>query len=181
MALFGGITIPDHPDPENIRRLDVLPLPMISQMTRYGMRIDPEHFAELSSRLGTRMGDLRADIVNEIPPDKLDRFVELSTEDEEDIDVVVGTSDVYAGSESRFDLSVDSSEQVGRLLYDVLGIHLDSTVQIKKTRGGRLSTGKKTLEQFKREYPVVRLILEYRECAKLKGTYADSMPRRARR
>ena len=179
MALFGGITIPDRPDPENIRRLDVLPLPMISQMQRYGMRIDVDHFAELSHRLGERMGDLRADIVNEIPPDKLDRFVELSSDEEEEDDGLAEEGAVDKFTEVGF--NVESSQDIATLLYSVLGIHLDSTVDVKKTRGGKLSTGKKTLEQFKREFPVVRLILEYREAAKLKGTYADSMPRRARR
>ena len=183
MALFGGIEIPDRPDPENIRRLDTLPLPMISQMQRFGLRIDPDHFADLSFRLGERMGDLRADIVNEIPADKLDKFVELSGDEEDGSDLSRDPRGDLGNDSERetFDLSVDSSEQIGRLLYDTLGIHLDSKVDVKKTRGGKLSTGKKTLEQFKREFPVVRLILEYRECAKLKGTYADAMPRKARR
>jgi len=181
MALFGGIEITDRPSPENIRRLDVLPLPMISQMQRYGLRIDPGHFADLSFRLGQRMGDLRADIVNEIPADKLDKFVELSTEDEEDESNVDDNSPSLGSSTFEESFNVDSSEQISRLLYNVLDIHTNSAVDIKKTRGGKLSTGKKTLEQFKREFPVVRLILDYRECAKLKGTYVDSMPRRARR
>ena len=170
MSLFGGIELVDRPDPENIRKLDLLQIPVISQMQRYGIRLDMDRVASLSDRLGRRMADLRADIVNEIPPDKLDSFVDFPEEDEENDEPI----------ESKFDFSVDSSEQVGKLLFDLMGVHLDSDVQVKRTRGGKISTGKKTLEQFKREFPIVRLILEYREYAKLKGTYIDAMPRRAR-
>jgi len=81
MSLFAGITVPDRPDPENIRRLDLLQLPMLRSMMRYGIRIDPPHFADLSSRLNARMRELRRDITDEIPPGTLDRFIDLADPD----------------------------------------------------------------------------------------------------
>ncbi len=139
---------------------------------RYGWRIDPDHFRELSGRLTARMADLRADITNEIPAEALDRFLEVSGDEDSGED----------GTEAEQDpFNVESSAEIARLLYDVLRLDRTAGVKVKKTKGGdRLSTGKKTLEQLKREHPVVPLILEYRENSKLESTYARSMPRRAR-
>jgi DNA polymerase-1 len=174
VALYGSIELPDRPDPENVRRLDLLPIPMVRRIMRYGFRIDPDHFRELSSRLNARMLDLRADIVNEIPAESLDRFLEVSGGFD-------NGSDETEDDDAGFGFNVESGAKVAELLYTTL--HLDRTagVKFKKTKGGdRLSTGKKTLEQLKREHPVVPLILEYRENSKLESTYARSMPRRAR-
>jgi|WetSurMetagenome_2_1015567.scaffolds.fasta_scaffold01696_14 DNA polymerase I-like protein with 3'-5' exonuclease and polymerase domains len=174
MALYGGIELPNVPDPENIRKLDLIQLPMIRAMMRFGMRIDKPHFAELSSRLNVRMADLRCDILNEIPAHALDRFVAALDDGDEDSESEI--ADIVPP-----EFNVESSRKVAELLYDVLGLQHTKGVKVKKTKGGkRLSTGKKTLEQLKREHPVVPLILEYRECSKLGGTYAQSMPRKAR-
>ncbi len=173
MPLYGGITLPDHPDPENVRKLDLLPIPMLRKMQRHGFRIDKGHFAALSARLTARMADLRADILNEIPADSLDRFLEVSGDGTDDAD------DLETMADEGF--NVESGAKIATLLYDTLGLDRTVGVKVKKTKGGdRLSTGKKTLEQLKREHPVVPLILEYRENSKLESTYARSMPRRAR-
>jgi DNA polymerase-1 len=172
MSLYAGIELPDKPSPENVRKLDLLPVPMLRRMMRFGMRIDVPHFADLSFRLGSTMDDLRCEIVNEIPPEALDRFMEAALpEEDSDSDDAPVTDDPF---------NVESSARVAELLYDVLGLHLTRGVKIKTTKGGNLSTGKKGLEQLKREHPVVPLILQYRECSKLKSTYADSMPRHAK-
>lgn len=171
MALYGGITLPDRPDPENVRKLDLLPVPMIRRMQRFGLRIDPEHFRALSARLTARMQDLRYEILNEIPTESLDRILEADNDKE----------DEEAGESMGMVLKLESSAKIANLLYDELGLDRTSGVKVKKTKGGdRLSTGKKTLEQLKREHPVVPLILEYRENSKLESTYARAMPRRAR-
>lgn len=174
MSLFAGIELPCRPDPENIRKLDLLPIPMIREMSRAGMRISPEHFRDLSFRLSQRMSTLRRDITSQIPPASLDRFIELSDSDETEYD--------DDGMEMPGDsLNVDSGKKIAELLYDVLGLHKSGSVKVKKTKGGStLSTGKKTLEQLKRDHPVIQLILDYREASKLDGTYARTMPRHAR-
>lgn len=173
MALYGGIELPDKPDPENVRRLDLLPIPMLRKMQINGFRIDPPHFAALSSRLNARMADLRADILNEIPAEALDRFLEVSGGFEDDND--------ESETVDNGPLNVESGAEIARLLYDIFHLERTVGVKVKKTKGGdRLSTGKKTLEQLKREHPVVPLILEYRENSKLESTYARSMVRRAK-
>lgn len=187
MALFGGISLPNRPDPANIQRLDVMCLPILGRMSRFGMRIDKDHFSELEIRMGRRMAELRKDIIREIPPDSLDRFLELSGGfggDEEDD---TGTADSFGETDRRSSgedlagtgFNVESPTQIAELLYDVLDLQ-HSGVEVKKTKSGGLSTGKKTLEQLKREHPVVPMILEYRENSKLRGTYALAMPRKAR-
>lgn len=183
MSLYGGINLVDRPDPENIRRLDLLQLPALRKMHRYGFRIDPEHFKDLSFRLTTRMSELRKDIVNVIPADSLDRFVDLA----ETIDPDLDGNDYYEDSEMEIrdqippEFNVESSVKIAELLYTVLRLNETAGVAVKKTKGGdRLSTGKKTLEQLKRSHPVVPLILEYREASKLDGTYARTLPVHAR-
>lgn len=176
MPLFAGIELPHRPDPENIRRLDVLPIPMIRSMQRYGFAIDVEHFRALSSRLNARMTELRRDITNQIPAESLDRFVEIADvieADPEDEDTLLEVA--------RPEFNADSPKKMAELLYDVLSLHLRTDTKIKRTKSGGLNTGKKTLEQLKREHPVVALVLEYRENSKLDGTYAKAMPRQARR
>src|SRR3984885_10538700 len=146
MSLFGGVELPDRPAPDNIQKLDVMSLPMINRMVRFGMRIDTNHFADLASRLSARMSDLRCDITNEIPPESLDRFLTAmdAADGEED------EADDYVAALDAGSFNVDSSKKLAELLYDVLGLHLSTKVKVKKTKGGdRLSTGKKTLEQLK--------------------------------
>jgi DNA polymerase-1 len=175
-ALYSGVTLPDRPDPENVRKLDIMALPMVNRMQRFGLRIDPAHFAELTDRLSNRMAELKCDITNEIPTESLDRFLtamDAAEGDDED-------SEDYVANLDASSFNVDSSKKMAELLYDVLGLHLSTKVKIKKTKSGdRLSTGKKTLEQLKRDHPIVAPVLEYKECSKLRGTCV-SLPRRAR-
>lgn len=153
---------------------------MIRRMMRYGFRIDVDHFRELSFRLTGRMAELRADITNEIPAEALDRFLEVSGGFGE-TDEIPGSGEEVSDGDGSDTFNVESSAAIARLLYDTLHLDRTSGVKVKKTKGGgRFSTGKKTLEQLKREHPVVPLILEYRENSKLESTYARSMPRRAR-
>ncbi len=174
MALYAGIELPDRPDPENVRRLDLLSVPMVRSIQRYGFRIDPPHFRDLSFRLTARMAELRADITNEIPAEALDRFLEVS-------DGFGGEDSSSEDVPEEYGFNVESSANVARLLYETLRLDRTAGVKVKKTKGGdRLSTGKKTLEQLKREHPVVPLILEYRENSKLESTYARALPRIAR-
>ena len=71
------------------------------------------------------------------------------------------------------DLNVDSPKQLGDLLFGQLKV--DSSAA-KKTTKGQYSTDEKTLLKVIDAHPVVRQILEYRACAKLKSTYVDKLP-----
>jgi DNA polymerase-1 len=67
--------------------------------------------------------------------------------------------------------NIDSPKQMGEVLYKHLNIPQD-----KKTATGQASTSEDVLSKLAGEYPIVARILDYREIAKLKSTYVDSLP-----
>jgi DNA polymerase-1 len=68
------------------------------------------------------------------------------------------------------EFSIASIKQLQEILFEKL--KLPAT---KKTKTG-YSTGADVLEELAPDYPIVGLIIQHRELAKLKGTYADAMP-----
>ncbi len=66
--------------------------------------------------------------------------------------------------------NVNSSKQVGELLFDKLGLPPQ-----KKTRTGAYSTDARTLEKLRGEHPVVDALLDYREVEKLRSTYGEGL------
>ncbi|MDW8206686.1 MAG: DNA polymerase I [Chloroherpetonaceae bacterium] len=75
--------------------------------------------------------------------------------------------EIYALAGERFNIS--SPKQLQVILFEKLGLPHG-----KKTKTG-LSTGADLLEQLAPEYEIARKILDYRELAKLKATYADAL------
>ena len=73
-----------------------------------------------------------------------------------------------AAGEGSF--NVNSSKQVGELLFDKLGLPPQ-----KKTRTGAYSTDAATLEKLRGEHPVVDALLDYREVEKLRSTYGEGL------
>jgi DNA polymerase-1 len=69
------------------------------------------------------------------------------------------------------DLNIDSPKQLGEFLFGKLGI-----AGGKKTSRGQYSTDEKILSKIVDAHPVVKKILEYRACTKLKSTYVDKLP-----
>ncbi len=63
--------------------------------------------------------------------------------------------------------NVDSPTQLARILFEKLGLR-----SIKRTKAGQ-STDVEVLETLADEHPLPRLVIEYRQLAKLKNTYAD--------
>ncbi|STS87298.1 DNA polymerase I [Klebsiella variicola] len=58
-----------------------------------------------------------------------------------------------------------------RFLFEKQGIK-----PLKKTPGGAPSTSEEVLEELALDYPLPKVILEYRGLAKLKSTYTDKLP-----
>ena len=77
---------------------------------------------------------------------------------------------IYRLAKTEFNLN--SPKQLGEILFDRLKI-ADAP---KKTRTGQYATDEQTLIALASDHPIVRHLLEYRECAKLKSTYADALP-----
>ena len=161
MALYGGIELPGEPNLENIRRLDLMVLPQLNRMSRYGIAVDLPYLQELSSQFGAEMRDLQRDISSYIPPTALDRFSQAAADIEEE--------------EGSATLNAASAEQIGVLLFELLGIGKNR--RLKSTGTGKVSTGKKNLDLIRLDHPVVPLVMQYRERQKLKSTYCDTLPK----
>lgn len=75
--------------------------------------------------------------------------------------------DIYREAGEEF--NINSPKQLGVILFDKLGMPNG-----KKTKTG-YSTAAEVLEKLAPDYPIVSKILEYRQLAKLKSTYADGL------
>ena len=71
--------------------------------------------------------------------------------------------------EAGEEFNINSPKQMGVILFEKLGLKGG-----KKTKTG-YSTAADILEKLAPEYPIVKDILEYRQLAKLKSTYADGL------
>ncbi len=68
------------------------------------------------------------------------------------------------------EFNINSPQQLGKILYEDLQL----TVPLKYGKGKSLSTAADILETL--QHPIARLVLEYRQLSKLKGTYVDALP-----
>ena len=74
-----------------------------------------------------------------------------------------------------YDFNLNSTQQPSKALFETL--HLTPPDSSNKTKGGSFSTAADVLELMKDMHPVVNLLLEYREIAKLVSTYLDALPK----
>ncbi len=81
------------------------------------------------------------------------------------------TTIIYTLAGEEFNL--DSPSQMSKILFEKLGIKKEG--KDKKTKTGMSSTKAEELEKLKDEHEIIQHILVYRELAKLKGTYTDSL------
>ncbi len=70
--------------------------------------------------------------------------------------------------------NLNSTQQLSRVLFETL--HLAPPDRGRKTASGHYSTSADVLEELRGQHPVVDMVLEYRELAKLKSTYIDALP-----
>lgn len=76
----------------------------------------------------------------------------------------------YELADQEFNLS--SPKQLQAILFEKLGLPV-----IKKTPSGTPSTNEEVLQELALDYPLPKLLLEYRGLAKLKSTYTDKLPK----
>ena len=77
-----------------------------------------------------------------------------------------------AHEEAGQPFNLGSPKQLAEILFDKKGIK-----PLKKTPGGAPSTDEETLEKLALDYPLPKIILDYRGVSKLKSTYTDKLPR----
>jgi len=71
------------------------------------------------------------------------------------------------------EFNVNSTRELASVLFEKLGIPAEG---VKRTKTN-YSTAADTLEQIKSLHPIVNLVIQYRELAKIKSTYADALPK----
>ncbi|BBO19444.1 MAG: DNA polymerase I [Rhodocyclaceae bacterium] len=76
----------------------------------------------------------------------------------------------HAAAKQPFNLN--SPKQIQEILFE-----REQLPVLKKTPSGAPSTDEEVLEQLSLDYPLPKLILDYRGLAKLKSTYADKLPK----
>ncbi len=171
LSLFGGVEIPGHPDLENLRKLDLLPVAMIRSARRIGIGVDREYFHALTSRFSAEMRGLEKDISSYVPSERLHEFAGAGQDEEDGGD---GEDPAFwAGA-----FNAGSPEQVGKLMFDMLGI--GEGRRLKRTEKGGVSTGKKQLETLRLDHPVVPLVLRFRQLNTLITRYTAALPKLAR-
>jgi len=68
--------------------------------------------------------------------------------------------------------NVNSPQQLGKILFEDLKL----PAPVKMGKGKVISTAADVLEDLAAEHEIARKVLEYRQLAKLKGTYVDALP-----
>ncbi len=76
--------------------------------------------------------------------------------------------EIYSNVGHQF--NINSPQQISSVLFEELGLE-----PARKTKGG-YSTGAAILEELRGVHPVIERIIDYRQLAKLKSTYIDTLP-----
>jgi DNA polymerase-1 len=93
----------------------------------------------------------------------------LSTEFEFKLSELTGEIYKLAGTE----FNINSPKQLGEVLFEKLNLPAGR----KSKKSGQYSTAIEVLEELAESYELPRLILDYRQVAKLKSTYVDALPK----
>jgi DNA polymerase I len=86
-----------------------------------------------------------------------------------DAEIARLSAEIYVLSGHEF--NINSPQQLGKVLFEEM-----SLPPPKAARGKAVSTAADVLEELAADYPIAGMVLEYRQVAKLKGTYADALP-----
>ena len=79
-------------------------------------------------------------------------------------------AEIYAAAGHEF--LINSPQQLATVLFEELGLRPGR----RTATGSRPSTDADVLEELAARHPLPRLVLEFRQLAKLKGTYVDALP-----
>lgn len=97
-----------------------------------------------------------------------DQLKVLSGRMEEEIGVLSSAIFELAGRP----FNINSPQQLGKVLFEELNL----PSPVKYGKGKTTSTAADVLETLAEEHPIAQKVLDYRQLAKLKGTYVDALP-----
>jgi DNA polymerase-1 len=84
----------------------------------------------------------------------------------------IGTKEKEIHEVAGMEFNVGSPKQLG----DVLFNRMNLPKPVKYGKGRMISTAVDVLEELAENYPVARMVLDYRQLTKLKSTYVDALP-----
>jgi DNA polymerase I len=93
-------------------------------------------------------------------------LTDLSAEMQQELEKLTGKIYELAGKS----FNINSPQQLGEI-FEQLNFEVS-----RRTKTGQIQTNREVLEELAEKYELPRLIIEYREIAKLKSTYADTLP-----
>src|SRR5579864_3995024 len=80
------------------------------------------------------------------------------------------SADIYELAGHPF--NINSPQQLGKILFEELNL----PAPVKYGKGKTISTAAEVLESLAEAHEIARKVLDYRQLAKLKGTYVDALP-----
>lgn len=89
----------------------------------------------------------------------------------QEIEVRLAELEDKAHAEAGGAFNLGSTKQLGEILFEKLKLPV-----LKKTPKGAPSTAEEVLQELAYDYPLPKLVLEYRSLSKLKSTYTDKLP-----
>jgi DNA polymerase I len=95
-------------------------------------------------------------------------LAQMSTELEREIGIKAKEIQEIAGTE----FNIGSPRQLGDVLFNKLNL----PKPVKYGKGRTISTAVDVLETLAEDYPIARMVLDYRQLTKLKSTYVDTLP-----
>jgi DNA polymerase-1 len=121
-------------------------VPVLLRMEQVGVRIDSSVLGEMSNRLAIEIDNLAERIYTQ--------------------------AGAAMGTDSGHRFNINSPKQLGDVLFNKMLL----PKPMKYGKGKVVSTAQDVLEELAEQHPVPALVLEYRQLAKLKSTYLDSLP-----
>ncbi len=142
------------------------------------MRLIPQLQAELDSHQATRLfNEIEMPLVEvladmEMAGISLDtRFLEKMSGE---LSTRMGDIETKIYQQVQEPFNINSTQQLSEVLFKRL--KLEPPDRTQKTASGFYSTSAEVLDLMRGKHPVVDMVLEYRELAKLKSTYLDALP-----
>ena len=96
----------------------------------------------------------------------------LLIEQSDELSKKIGALEAQAHELAGQPFNLGSPKQLGEILFGKLGYK-----PVKKTATGAASTDEDVLEKLAEDYPLPRVLLEWRTFSKLKSTYTDKLPK----
>ncbi len=97
---------------------------------------------------------------------------ELLAEQSKTLQLRIDALEQKAYELAGYEFKLGSTKQLQELLFDKLKLPV-----LKKTPKGAPSTAEEVLQELALDYPLPKVILEYRSLTKLKSTYTDKLPK----